>query len=75
MNYGEELMIMTGGKGSISMVFSHYDICHNQDEVLNHYQYDPNEDTDNPSCSVFCQKGTSFVVNWDRAEDYMHTLR
>ncbi len=75
MNYGEELMIKTGGKGSISMVFSHYDLCHNQDEVLNHYQYNPNEDTDNPSCSVFCQKGTSFVVNWDHAEEYMHTLR
>ena len=74
MNYGEELMIMTGGMGSISMVFSHYDTCHNEDEVLNHYQYNPNEDTNNPSCSVFCQKGTSFVVNWDHAEEYMHTL-
>lgn len=74
MNYGEELMIMTGGKGSISMVFSHYDRCHNEDEVLNHFQYNPNEDTDNPSCSVFCKKGTSFVVNWDHAEEYMHTL-
>lgn len=74
MDYGEELMIMTGGRGSISMVFSHYDTCHNEDEVLNHYQYNPNEDTNNPSCSVFCQKGTSFIVNWDHAEEYMHTL-
>ena len=74
MNYGEELMIMTGGKGSISMVFSHYDVCHNEDEVLKLYQYNPNEDINNPSCSVFCQRGTSFVVNWDHAEEYMHTL-
>ncbi len=75
MNYGEELMIMTGGKGSISMMFSHYDRCHNEAEVQDHYQYSPNEDINNPSCSVFCQKGTSFVVNWDHAEEYMHTLR
>lgn len=75
MNYGEELMIMTGGKGSISMVFSHYDRCHNEAQVIDHYQYNPNEDINNPSCSVFCQKGTSFVVNWDHAEEYMHTLR
>ncbi len=74
MNYGEELMIITGGRGRISMTFSHYDRCHNEDEVLTRYQYNPNEDTDNPSCSVFCQKGTSFVVNWDHAEEYMHSL-
>ncbi len=74
VNYGEELMIMTKGKGSISMVFSHYDRCHNEDEVLTLLQYNPNEDIDNPSCSVFCKKGTSFVVNWDHAEEYMHTL-
>lgn len=75
MNYGEELMIMSEGKGSLSMAFSHYDICHNKDEVIARYQYNPDSDTSNPSCSVFCQKGTSFVINWDHAEEYMHTLR
>lgn len=75
LNYGEELMIMSGGKGSLSMAFSHYDICHNEDEVIARYQYNPDGDTANLSCSVFCQKGTSFVVNWDHAEEYMHTLR
>lgn len=75
MNYGEELMVMSGGKGNLSMEFSHYDICHNENEVIDHYQYNPDGDTANPSCSVFCHKGTSFVVNWEQAEDYMHTLR
>lgn len=74
MNYGEELMALSGGKGSISLSFSHYDVCHNEDETIARYQYDPDGDTANPSCSVFCQKGTSFVVNWDEAEEYMHTL-
>ena len=74
LSYGEELMIMSGGKGSLSMAFSHYDICHNDEEVIARYQYNPDRDTANPSCSVFCQKGTSFVVNWDQAEEYMHTL-
>ncbi len=73
INYGEELMILSGGKGRISLSFSHYGICHNEDEVIALHQYDADGDTVNPSCSVFCQKGTSFVVNWDRAEEYMHT--
>ncbi|WP_333651749.1 hypothetical protein [Lacrimispora sp.] len=63
MNYGEELMALSGGKGNISLSFSHYDRCHNEEEVITRYQYDPDGDTANPSCSVFCQKGTSFVVN------------
>lgn len=75
MNYGEEIMVMTGGRAGISMGFSHYDICHNQDEIVASYEYNADADVKNPSCSVFCQKGTSFVVNWDKAEDYMHTLR
>ena len=74
LNYGEELMIMSGGKGSLSMAYSHYDICHNEEEVIVRYHYNADGDTANPSCSVFCQKGTSFVVNWDHAEEYMHTL-
>lgn len=75
MNYGEQLMIMTGGRGRISLSFSHYDICHNENEVLKQYQYNPDKDITNPSCSVFCHKGTSFVVNWNEAEAYMHTFR
>lgn len=75
MNYGEELMILTGGRGRISLSFSHYDICHNETEVVKQYQYNPDKDINNPSCSVFCHKGTSFVVNWNEAEEYMHTFR
>ncbi|MBS5957870.1 MAG: TetM/TetW/TetO/TetS family tetracycline resistance ribosomal protection protein [Clostridiales bacterium] len=75
MNYGEELLMMTGGRAGISMNFSHYDICHNQDEVVASYHYNADADVKNPSCSVFCHKGTSCVVNWNKAEDYMHTLR
>ncbi|WP_143319052.1 TetM/TetW/TetO/TetS family tetracycline resistance ribosomal protection protein [Clostridium sp. HBUAS56010] len=75
MNYGEELMIMSGGRAGISMTFSHYDICHNEEEIIADSQYNPDADIENPSGSVFCQKGTSFVVNWDEAEQYMHTLR
>lgn len=74
LNYGEDIMIMSGGKGNLSMAFSHYDRCHNEEEIIAQYHYDPNRDADNPSCSVFCKKGTSFVVNWEHAEEYMHSL-
>ena len=32
-------------------------------------------DKEYPSSSVFCAKGTSFVVQWNEAESYMHTIK
>ncbi len=75
MNYGEELAGFTKGRGSVSFRFSGYRPCHNQEEVVSRAAYDPDSDTENPSYSVFCSKGTSFVVNWDQAEQHMHCLR
>ena len=75
MNYGEELAGLTKGRASVSFRFSGYRPCHNQEEVVRQTGYNPDSDTENPSYSVFCSKGTSFVVNWDQAEQYMHCLK
>ena len=75
MNYGEELAGLTKGRASVSFRFSGYRPCHNQEEVVRQTGYNPDSDTENPSYSVFCSKGTSFVVNWDQAEEYMHCLK
>lgn len=73
MEYPLELTSFTRGTGSISLVFDGYDICQNQEEVVERIGYQKDKDTENTSRSVFCAKGTSFTVSWDEAEDYMHT--
>jgi len=74
MEYSLELVSATKGNGSISFLFDGYDICQNTEEVIERIQYDKMRDTENISSSVFCAKGTSFVVSWNEAEDHMHTI-
>ena len=74
MNYSTDLISYSKGLASISFVFSGYDKCHNPEEVIATIGYNKGEDKENTSCSVFCSKGTSFVVNWDEAEKYMHCI-
>jgi len=74
MDYGTELVSFTRGKGNISLLFEGYDICGNSDEVIEKTGYKSDRDIENTSSSVFCSKGTSFVVKWDEAENYMHTI-
>ena len=49
-----------------------YDLCHNSDEVIQLIQYDKDSDRLNPSGSVFCSKGSGFVVPWNEIKQYMH---
>ena len=49
-----------------------YDLCHNSDEVIQLIQYDKDSDRLNPSGSVFCSKGSGFVVPWNEVNQYMH---
>ena len=74
MNYSTDLISYSKGLASISYVFCGYDLCHNPDEVIASIGYNKGEDKENPSSSVFCAKGTSFVVNWNEAEEYMHCI-
>lgn len=74
MDYSLELVSFTKGRGSISLFFSGYDLCENATEVIAKIGYEKVRDTENTSSSVFCAKGTSFVVTWDEAENYMHTI-
>ena len=75
MDYSVELVSFTKGRGSITCVFDGYEPCHNPEEVIASIGYDKDRDTANPSSSVFCAKGTSFIVPWYEAEKYMHTLK
>ncbi len=70
--YASEVSAYSGGRGRIFFTFDGYDICHNPDEVIMEYAYQPEADLDNPPDSVFCSHGAGFVVKWDQVKDYMH---
>ncbi|WP_407397000.1 GTP-binding protein [Treponema sp.] len=71
-NYINEIRSYTKGQGNISLEVSGYDICHDEKEVLEEINYNPDADLSNPSSSVFCSHGAGFVVNWDLVDSYRH---
>lgn len=75
MNYNIEFVAMTKGKGKLSLIFDGYDICHNEEEVIEKIGYNKNADIEYTSTSVFCSKGQSFLVEGKDAKEYMHILK
>lgn len=72
MNYGIEFVSLTKGKGKLNFTFEGYDICHNEQEVIEKIGYNKDADIEYTSTSVFCSKGQSFVVLGEEAPYYMH---
>ena len=70
--YAREVVSYTHGRGKFSCRVEGYFPCHNTDEVLAQFAYDPTADMDNSPDSVFCSHGAGFVVPWDRVPEYMH---
>lgn len=75
MNYPLEFVSFTKGKGSLSLLFDGYDICHNEDEIIQEKNYDKNADIEYTSTSIFCSKGQSYLVEGKNAREYMHCLK
>lgn len=71
-NYQAEVIAYTKGEGRLFCSFKGYDLCHNADEVIESIGYDSERDTENPTGSVFCSGGTSFLVSWDEVKNHMH---
>ncbi|MFX3673621.1 MAG: GTP-binding protein [Paenisporosarcina sp.] len=74
MNYSIEFASFTHGKGTLHMLFSGYDRCHNPEEVIEKFGYNKNADPEYSSTSIFCAKGKGYPVPWDEAESMMHCL-
>lgn len=74
MNYGLEFQSFTKGKGTLSLVFDGYDLCHNEDEVVDKIDYNKNADIEYTSTSIFCSKGQSYLVEGEYARAVMHCL-
>jgi translation elongation factor EF-G len=75
MNYNLEFISSTNGRGKINFVFDGYDVCHNQEEVIQNIGYNNNADIEYTSSSIFCSKGQAFLVSGDKAKEYMHCLK
>lgn len=72
MNYQQELIAITKGRGSIALSFDRYDLCHNPEDVIEEIGYDRRIDKVYTSSSIFCSKGQGYEVTWDKAKDAMH---
>ncbi|MGN1203778.1 MAG: NYN domain-containing protein [Lachnospiraceae bacterium] len=70
--YQKELTAYTRGLGSISCTLKGYYPCHNTEEVVKKTGYDPLEDVNNPSASVFCAHGSGYQVPWYEVKKYRH---
>lgn len=62
----------TKGRGMLFCTLEGYGRCHNAEEVIAAVGYQPEQDTANPSSSVFCSHGAGFIVPWNQVPDYMH---
>ncbi len=71
-NYQAMVASYTKGLGKCSLTLDGYAPCHNQEEVVLEKGYNPDEDMDNPSCSVFCAHGAGYLVPWHDVYDNMH---
>lgn len=70
--YQSELTAYTKGLGRLICTPAGYDICHNADEVIAEFGYNPDSDTEYPSSSVFCSHGAGYIVCWNQVYQYMH---
>lgn len=71
-NYQQEVYAYTRGEGKLSISIDGYDICKTASDVIEEISYDPELDALNPTSSVFCTKGSGFIVPWYEVKDYMH---
>ena len=49
-----------------------YGPCHNEEDVLEANDYDPEADLENTADSVFCSHGAGYLVPWYQVKEYMH---
>ncbi len=72
IDYPKEFASFTKGTGELQFKLAGYEPCHNEANIIAASSYDKQADRDNPSASIFCAKGSGFVVPWEQADDYMH---
>lgn len=71
-DYSKELLQYTHGRGKLSLSLKGYAPCHNAEEIIARFAYDPDADVVNPCDSVFCSHGAGHTVKWDDVKNHMH---
>ena len=71
-DYAREVASYSKGRGRLFCTLQGYAPCHNPEEVMEAYGYNPERDLENPTGSVFCAHGAGFVVPWNEVPEYMH---
>ena len=71
-DYAGTVRQYTRGVGKRSCTLKGYEPCHNAEEVIAEFDYNPDSDTDNTCDSVFCSKGAGYNVKWDEVKSHMH---
>lgn len=71
-DYVTEVASYTKGRGRLALSFGGYDVCHDQEKVVDAAGYDPDADTEESADSVFCSHGAGHLVSWDQADEMMH---
>lgn len=75
MDYPVEFNSITKGKGKINFTFDGYDICHNEEEIIENIAYIKENDIDYTSNSIFCSKGQAYIIKAEQAKNHMHCLK
>lgn len=70
--YSREVVQYTHGRGRLVCTLKGYEECHNSEEVISAFAYDPDSDTENPCDSVFCSHGAGVNVKWNEVKSRMH---
>ncbi len=70
--YAAELAAYSGGRGRLLCEPCGYADCHDPQDVLARFAYDPERDLENTPDSVFCAHGAGFSVKWSEVPSRMH---
>ncbi|MGI6011999.1 MAG: NYN domain-containing protein [Ruminococcus sp.] len=70
--YQSEVNTYTKGSGKLFLEPAGYELCHNEEKVIEEIGYDWEKDLENPAGSVFCSHGAGYTVSWDKVKDHMH---
>lgn len=71
-DYHQEVLAFSKGKGRFTATLAGYDVCHNSQEVIDYFSYNPEADIENPTGSIFCSQGSGDYIPWDEVDDMAH---